>query len=135
VLVRLRFSTINIGEVTGYAIAMAQYTNVDWGVVWYSGGKLAPDLTLPKLRHRWDSGSTTAHALAHTRMAAGERNSTYLHAARIARCLDFPGTEQNGGSRRGKPGTHLPRPRSGTKRPSGRRNFGRSVRTDNEAFI
>src|SRR5262249_29401611 len=29
--------------------------------VWYSGGKLAPDLTLPKLRHRWN-GQTAGPA-------------------------------------------------------------------------
>jgi hypothetical protein len=25
-----------------------------FGIVWYGGGKLAADLTLPKLRQRWD---------------------------------------------------------------------------------
>jgi hypothetical protein len=25
--------------------------------VWFSGGKLAPDLTLPKLRHRWNTAT------------------------------------------------------------------------------
>jgi len=27
--------------------------------VWFSGGKFAPDLTLPKLRHRWDPAHAT----------------------------------------------------------------------------
>ena len=52
-LVRKRFSTRNPGEVTGYAVALPADTTQAGGPVWYSGGKLAPDLTLPKLRHRW----------------------------------------------------------------------------------
>ena len=53
VLVRKRHSTINPGEVTGYAVGLADHTTKDGGIVWYGGGKLAPDLTLPKLRARW----------------------------------------------------------------------------------
>jgi hypothetical protein len=53
VLVRKRHSTINPDEVTGYAVGLADHTTKDGGIVWYGGGKLAPDLTLPKLRARW----------------------------------------------------------------------------------
>jgi relaxase-like protein len=53
VLVRLRHSVTNPGEVTGYAVGLSQHTARDGGVIWYGGGKLAPDLTLPKLRTRW----------------------------------------------------------------------------------
>jgi hypothetical protein len=53
VLVRKRHSTINLGEVTGYAVGLADHTTKDGGIVWCGGGKLAPDLTLPKLRARW----------------------------------------------------------------------------------
>jgi hypothetical protein len=55
VLVRLRHSVTNPGEVTGYAVGLPQHTARDRGVIWYGGGKLAPDLTLPKLRTRWAS--------------------------------------------------------------------------------
>jgi hypothetical protein len=55
VLVRLRHSVTNPGEVTGYAVGLSQHTARDGGVIWYGGGKLAPDLTLPKLRARWAS--------------------------------------------------------------------------------
>jgi hypothetical protein len=58
VVVRKRFSTRNPGQVTGYAVALPTDTAGSGGPVWYSGGKLAPDLTLPKLRHRWN-GQTT----------------------------------------------------------------------------
>jgi hypothetical protein len=50
VLVRLRHTVIDPGEVTGHAVGLPQHMARDGGVIWYSGGKLAPDLTLPKLR-------------------------------------------------------------------------------------
>ena len=53
VLVRRRYSTVSPGEVTGYAVGMPGHTGKDGQVVWYGGGKLAADLTLPKLRARW----------------------------------------------------------------------------------
>jgi hypothetical protein len=51
VLVRLRHSAVRAAEVTGYAVALDH--GPDRRVVWFSGGKLAADLTLPKLRRRW----------------------------------------------------------------------------------
>ncbi|HUY46053.1 MAG TPA: hypothetical protein VMV92_10050 [Streptosporangiaceae bacterium] len=53
VLVRQRHSTTHPGEVTGYAVGLPQHAAKDGGVIWYGGGKLAADLTLPKLRGRW----------------------------------------------------------------------------------
>jgi hypothetical protein len=58
VAVRQRYSTIQPGEVTGYAIGLPGHTARDGGVVWYGGGKLAADLTLPKLRRRWAGSGT-----------------------------------------------------------------------------
>ena len=58
VLVHPRFSTVHPGEVTGYAVGLPGHTARNGGVVWYGGGKLAVDLTLPKLRARW-AGSAT----------------------------------------------------------------------------
>ena len=59
VLVRKRYSTIRPGEVTGYAVGLPQHTARGGGPVWYGGGKLAADLTLPKLRRRW-AGTASA---------------------------------------------------------------------------
>ena len=53
VLVRKRYSTVNPGEVTGYAVGLPQHASKTGGTIWYGGGKLAADLTLPKLRARW----------------------------------------------------------------------------------
>src|SRR5215470_17979787 len=60
VLVRERYSSLNPDQVTGYAVGLLGHTARDGGVVWYGGGKLAADLTLPKLRARW-SGSAAGH--------------------------------------------------------------------------
>src|SRR5579859_4078245 len=53
VLVRRRFSTIRPGEVTGYAVGLPEHASKTGQPIWYGGGKLAADLTLPKLRARW----------------------------------------------------------------------------------
>jgi hypothetical protein len=53
VLVRRRQSTVNPGQVTGYAVGLPHHTAKNGQVIWYGGGKLAADLTLPKLRTRW----------------------------------------------------------------------------------
>ena len=52
-LFRVRHSTRNPEEVTGYAVALPGNTGQDGQPVWYGGGRLAADLTLPKLRARW----------------------------------------------------------------------------------
>jgi hypothetical protein len=53
VKVKLRHSVRNAGEVTGYAVGLDSHTTAAGVTVWYSGGRLAADLTLPKLRARW----------------------------------------------------------------------------------
>ena len=80
VLVRQRFSTRNPGEITGYAVALPGDTARDSGPVWFSGGKLAPDLTLPKLRSRWKPVRTQPGE----RFTVPERNAIWEHAARSA---------------------------------------------------
>lgn len=78
--VRRRYSTRNPGEVTGYAVALPADTTWAGGPVWYSGGKLAPDLTLPKLRHRWAPGGATSR----DQFTAAERSAIWEHAAQAA---------------------------------------------------
>jgi hypothetical protein len=53
VLVRKRHSTTHPDETTGYSVGLAAHVTKHGAVIWYGGGKLAPDLTLPKLRARW----------------------------------------------------------------------------------
>jgi hypothetical protein len=52
VLARMRHSTAEPGAVTGYAVGLAQHTAAGGGVIWYGGGKLAADLTLPNCAPR-----------------------------------------------------------------------------------
>jgi len=85
VLVRTRLSTRNPGQVTGYAVALAGDTARGGGPVWFSGGKLAPDLSLPKLRARWSATPGTPSPHPHHRLTAAERNAIWEHTARTAR--------------------------------------------------
>lgn len=78
VLVRLRHSTRDPRQVTGYAIALPGDTGRDGQPVWYGGGKLAADLTLPKLRARWDPARTGPG------QAASGPDAAWDHAARAA---------------------------------------------------
>ncbi len=80
--VRARYSTRNPGQLTGYAVALAGDTARAGGPVWFSGGKLAADLSLPKLRARWDGTSTPGQARA--QFTPEERNAIWEHAARTA---------------------------------------------------
>jgi hypothetical protein len=57
VMVKLRYSTASPSEVTGYAVTLPESRAADGAFVWYGGGRLAADLTLPRLRQRWASGT------------------------------------------------------------------------------
>ena len=83
VLVRTRLSTRTPGQVTGYAVALPHDTTRTGAPVWYSGGKLAPDLTLPKLRHRWQPAIGTG-PIPGGHLTWHERNAIWEHAARTA---------------------------------------------------
>jgi hypothetical protein len=54
VLVHERHSERNPGEITGYAVASADSVDAAGKPVYYGGGRLAADLTVPKLRARWE---------------------------------------------------------------------------------
>jgi hypothetical protein len=85
VLVRLRFSEINPGQVTGYAVALVGHVGEDGAPLWYGGGGLAADLTLPQLRAAWSRRTRGAGWRAGTpRWAGSEREALYRHAARQA---------------------------------------------------
>jgi len=77
VLVRVRRSIRDPGELTGYAVALPGDASEAGEPVWYGGGKLAADLTLPKLRRRWAG-------LADEPFTAAERDAVWDHAARTA---------------------------------------------------
>jgi hypothetical protein len=83
VIARKRYSTTNPGQVTGYAVALPGDTSRDGGPVWYGGGKLAADLTWPKLTQRWTRPGDARPGTTQP-MTAAERNAVWDHAARVA---------------------------------------------------
>jgi hypothetical protein len=87
-LVKLRESTINPGQTTGYAVGLPGHHTAAGTTIWYSGGRLAPDLTLPKLRHRWSTPDPTPPPAARTARARpnpDQRAATLRQAADTAR--------------------------------------------------
>ena len=80
VRVKLRYSSRDPGKVTGYAIGLDGDSGRDGQPVWYGGGKLAADLTLPKLRARWHP----ARVDVEPRDEDEERNATWDYVARTA---------------------------------------------------
>ncbi|URN08536.1 hypothetical protein LUW74_37650 [Actinomadura madurae] len=88
VLVKTRESIRDPEEITGYAVALPHHTNQEGQPVWFSGGRLAANLTLPKLRHRWSApqGSNPFHQHTSYRgeLTHQERSAAYQQVARAA---------------------------------------------------
>jgi len=72
-LVRQRMSERNAGEITGYAVALPARYATGLASVYFGGGKLASDLTLPRLQRRWDGPGTAAGNQIGPAAAAGRR--------------------------------------------------------------
>jgi hypothetical protein len=75
VLVRERYSTRNSGEITGYAVGLPTTGVRDrtgQQTVWFGGGTLAPDLSLPQLQARWKQGEGAASHSAGSWSDAGQ---------------------------------------------------------------
>jgi hypothetical protein len=83
-LVRLRFSETNPGQVTGYSVTLPGHTGPDGAPAWYGGGRLAAGLTLPRLRDRWSRERSSAEHPGTFRFTAPERDAIYAHASRQA---------------------------------------------------
>jgi hypothetical protein len=85
VLVRLRFSETDPGQVTGYSVALPGHHEPDGTPCWHGGGRLAAGLALPRLRTRWvPAGSAGPGRSGSFRFTAPERDAIYQHAARQA---------------------------------------------------
>ncbi|MEU4820480.1 hypothetical protein AB0H37_01275 [Actinomadura sp. NPDC023710] len=88
VLVKGRESVRTPGEITGYAVALPGHTNREGQPVWFSGGKLAANLTLPKLRCRWSAPDEGRHvgqrSFSQAKLTHQERDAAYQQAARAA---------------------------------------------------
>ena len=69
----------NPGQVTGYAVALPEDTTRNGEPVWYGGGKLAADLSWPRLAQRW-----TRPARPDSPLSAAEADAMWEYAARTA---------------------------------------------------
>jgi hypothetical protein len=79
ILVRLRYSVTSPGQVTGYVVALPGDTARNGESVWYGGGKLAADLSWPKLAQRW-----IRPARPDSPLSAAEADAMWEYAARTA---------------------------------------------------
>src|SRR5690606_12701878 len=62
VLVKLRPSQTNPDEITGYSVALPTERDREGEPVWFGASKLSADLSLPKLRIRWGTATSTKRA-------------------------------------------------------------------------
>jgi hypothetical protein len=90
VLVRPRRSELDDTTVTGYAVALPSDRGRDGQPVWFGGGKLAPDLSWPRLSTRWpDTGdqlrrqgmAVSGHRV---RLTADERAAVWRDVTRLS---------------------------------------------------
>ena len=72
-LVHKRMSERNPGEVTGYAVALPDRYDTGGKPIFFGGGKLASDLTVPRLRRRWEGVGAERHSATGPAAAAGRR--------------------------------------------------------------
>ncbi|MFI5765063.1 relaxase/mobilization nuclease domain-containing protein [Streptomyces sp. NPDC051563] len=73
-LIKLR--TAPSGDTLGYTVALPEDRNKDGAPVHYSGSKLAPDLSLPRLRERWTGSPTRPTPVQASRPASARRRAT-----------------------------------------------------------
>ena len=101
VLVRPRHSETQPGEITGYAVAWPGDVTTDGNPVWHSGGRLGPDLSLPKLRRRWtgdgDGQATVRPPMQRDPARRRQILTDATAAARAAAHRAEPGDEQAAG--------------------------------------
>ncbi|WP_435137802.1 relaxase/mobilization nuclease domain-containing protein [Actinacidiphila sp. bgisy144] len=84
--IRLRKRVAPDGTVTGYSVALPGDRTGAGRAVWFPGTKLAPDLSLPRVRERWGQGGAAAGMAAdavHTtsRAAAWQLAAEHVHQA------------------------------------------------------
>src|SRR5690606_26828671 len=83
VTVRLRESERNPGEVTGYAVHLAGDTTATGEPIFYSGSTLGKDLSLTRLRQRWQPDTTLAGSDRRARQLRPAPAEIYQRAAEL----------------------------------------------------
>jgi hypothetical protein len=89
--VRPRLSELDGATVTGYSVALPGDRDRNGRPIWFGGGKLASDLSWPRLAVRWPdsagsvSGHVTGKVAGHrVRLSVSERAAAWRDAARLA---------------------------------------------------
>ncbi len=82
IVVRLRYSVTNPGQVTGYAVALPEDSTRNGEPVWYGGGKLAADLSWPRLAQRRVRPGRRPVGLRRPHRRRRHRPDTVLHRHR-----------------------------------------------------
>jgi hypothetical protein len=82
------------GDLLGYTLAHPDYLTAAGELVFYSGSKLAPDLSLPRLQQRWAS---TPHRQTASGSGWGPDVSEVLDAVAAARAALHTGSESGDG--------------------------------------
>jgi hypothetical protein len=101
VLVKIRYSERDPGVVTGFAVGWPSQLTADGQPVFYSAGKLGPDLTWPQLASRWTDTTITAHGQSAGRLVDGiARRFTGLSAVESADVISASGDVLNAAARR-----------------------------------
>ncbi|MEU9079982.1 hypothetical protein AB0D22_35570 [Kitasatospora sp. NPDC048538] len=67
------------GAVTGYSVALPGDRTAGSRAVWYSGARLAPDLSLPRVRERWSASATST--APQSRADAWRSAAAHVHQA------------------------------------------------------
>jgi hypothetical protein len=77
-----RYSQLNPGQVTGYAVAFPTEHDGE-EPIWFSGSRLADDLSLARLRQRWSGDADyRTSTIEHDELTPEERQAFYDDAAR-----------------------------------------------------
>ncbi|MFK0160696.1 mobilization protein [Streptomyces sp. NPDC090493] len=96
---RLKTRTAPDGTVTGYSVALPGDRTAGGRAVWFSGSRLAPDLSLPRVRERWSGASASAMVASagqvNSRAAAWQLAAEHVHQA--AAVLGQAGNEAGAG--------------------------------------
>ena len=128
-LVRLRHSTSQPTQVTGYAVSLPGMTHWDGRQVWYGGQTLDGQLSLGALRRRWQAGRPGTPP-APEAFAGADTRDIFDYATTVSRRRGPPDPRfpLRGAVRRHRLGCrrHPHRRRSGDRQPrtaAGRRRF------------
>ena len=81
ILIRYRYSEIHPGEITGYALTLPGHADEHGDLAWYGGGRLGEQLTLPRLRQRWDAAASSERVQAS--LSPAERHAIWSDVIRL----------------------------------------------------